>query len=503
MTDLKTAVSRLDIPVRRDPVDLFEAIRHHPYPWFLDSALEGEDRGCFSFLGSDPYLVLRAKGQQLELSCERAVRAGLVPGRVVLEEDPFRVIRELLPRHGGPQTDDEFPFIGGAVGYLGYECAEWTEPVRLHGHNDLGLADLVLLFVDRVLAFDHRNGSVCVFGLGFGQDTDDAEVRARIAANEFAAVFTAAEKNRNGDRRVARRPNCSDRRLILNAPAPQDLHQCFDKERYAGAVTSILQEIAEGNVYQADLTHRMDLPFEGDAWSLYRVLRELNPAPYAAFLDLPEVTVLSSSPERFLKADAEGRLESDPIKGTRPRGFSEAEDEALASALRQSEKDRAENLMIVDLVRNDLGRVCEIGSVDVPQLMALEQYAGVFQLVSKVRGRLRSDHDVLDAVYAAFPPGSMTGAPKIAAINLLDRLETVRRGVYSGAIGYFDLRGGADLSVVIRTLLLRDGRAYLHAGGGIVADSDPVAEYHETLDKARALFAAVEQLRHEAPAERG
>ncbi|MFP8873410.1 MAG: aminodeoxychorismate synthase component I, partial [Myxococcota bacterium] len=405
------------------------------------------------------------------------------------------VVRALLPRQGKAEVCSEFPFVGGAIGYLGYELAERTEPVSLHRPNDLGLADLVLLFVDRLLAFDHEEGTACVFGLGFGRDRDRAEARARAAAGEFAAVVESARKRRAGSKRPWRGLGCSDRRRILETPLPPDLHQSFDEGRYTKAVTAILQEIQEGNVYQADLTHRMDFPFEGDAWSLYRILRELNPAPFAAFLDLPEVAILSSSPERFLKADLRGELESRPIKGTRPRGSTQAEDAALASALRHSEKDRAENLMIVDLVRNDLGRVCEVGSVDVPELMALERYAGVFQLVSKVTGRLRSDCDVLDAVCAAFPPGSMTGAPKIAAIRLLDRLETVRRGIYSGAIGYFDLRGGADLSVVIRTLLLREGRAYLHAGGGVVADSDPVAEYHETLDKARALFTAVAEMR--------
>ena len=492
--DLETAISRSDLSISGGPVEIFGGIRDQPYPWFLDSALERPERGRYSFLGSDPYLVLRATGEQVQLDCLRAVRPDLDRGRIVLEHDPFGVVRALLPHPDDVEVFCDFPFVGGAVGYLGYELAERTEPVRLHRRNDLGLADLVLLFVDRLLAFDHQEGTACVFGLGFGKDRETAEARARVAAVEFTAVVESVQERSAKGKRPEQRPGCSDRRRILETPLPPDLHQSFDEGRYAKAVTSILQEIQEGNVYQADLTHRMDFPFEGDAWSLYRVLRELNPAPFAAFLDLPEVAILSSSPERFLRADLRGELESRPIKGTRPRGSTPAEDAALASALQCSEKDRAENLMIVDLVRNDLGRVCEVGSVGVPELMALERYAGVFQLVSKVTGRLRSDRDVLDAICAAFPPGSMTGAPKIAAIRLLDRLEEVRRGIYSGAIGYLDLRGGADLSVVIRTLLLRDGRAYLHAGGGVVADSDPVGEYRETLDKARALFAAVAEM---------
>jgi anthranilate/para-aminobenzoate synthase component I len=226
---------------------------------------------------------------------------------------------------------------------------------------------------------------------------------------------------------------------------------------------------------------------------LYRTLRGINPAPFACFFELPELSIVGSSPERFLKLTPEGEVESRPIKGTAPRGRHSDEDEANRRALAASVKDRAENLMIVDLVRNDLGRVCQTGSVHVPDLMAIESYASVFQMVSTIRGRLRPDRDVLDLVRATFPPGSMTGAPKIAAMRLLDRLESVRRAIYSGAIGYLDARGGADLSVVIRTLFTRGDRAYLHAGGGIVADSDPVAEYDESLDKLRALFRALDE----------
>jgi anthranilate/para-aminobenzoate synthase component I len=235
----------------------------------------------------------------------------------------------------------------------------------------------------------------------------------------------------------------------------------------------------------------MDLPYPGDTWALYRRLRTLNPAPFAAYLSLPEVDVLSSSPERFLRVDASGEVESCPIKGTRPRGASAELDRTLQAELAASQKDRAENLMIVDLVRNDLGRVCEIGGIEVPQLQAVERYASVFQLVSRVTGRLANARDALDALRAAFPPGSMTGAPKIAAMRLLDRLEPTRRSVYAGAIGYLDVRGGLDLAVVIRTLLVKEGRAYLHVGGGVVADSQPAAEYHESIDKARALWAAL------------
>jgi aminodeoxychorismate synthase component I len=253
----------------------------------------------------------------------------------------------------------------------------------------------------------------------------------------------------------------------------------------------VKEEIAAGNVYQACLTGRASRPFAGDPWRLYCRLQRSNPAPFACFLELPEAAVVSSSPERFLCVDRDGSIESRPIKGTAARGSDPQGDAARRRALAGSAKDRAENLMIVDLVRNDLSRVCETGSVHVPELMAIEAYASVFQMVSTVRGRLAPDRDALDAVHAAFPPGSMTGAPKIAAMALLDRLEPVRRAFYSGAIGYLDAFGGADLSVVIRTALVADGRAWLHAGGGVVADSDPAAELREAFDKLGPLLAAL------------
>jgi aminodeoxychorismate synthase component I len=265
----------------------------------------------------------------------------------------------------------------------------------------------------------------------------------------------------------------------------------LDVASYRKAVEAIAEEIAAGELYQACLTYRIDRPFPGDPWQLYRALRRRDPAPFAAYLELPEVAIASSSPERFLRVDDAGRVESRPIKGTAPRAADPDEDARAARALACSEKDRAENLMIVDLVRNDLGRVCAAGSVAVPELFAVEPYASVFQLVSTVTGQLQRGASALDAIAAAFPPGSMTGAPKIAAMRALDRLETVRRGFYSGALGYLDARGGADLAVVIRTAFVRGGRAYLHAGGGIVADSDPGAEYAESLAKLRSLLAAL------------
>jgi aminodeoxychorismate synthase component I len=480
----RTAVAVRELGSGFDLPATFELLRGQPFAWLLDSALPGPRLGRFSFAGADPYLVIRFQHGAVELECRRAARSDLVPGRTAIDCDPLELVRQLMPPPPEDSRHCGLPFLGGSVGYWGYELAERTEPVSLHGRDDLHLPDLMLLFVDRLIAVDHLEDRAYAIGLGFSSNADRARLRAERAAEGLVTRVALCPPQ-------VRRPPPIPLPGLLATPIPADLCADFDESAYAKAVDSILREIEAGNVYQADLTHRMDLPFDGDTWQLYRILRETAPAPFASYLELPGLTILSSSPERFLRLDADGRVESRPIKGTRPRGASPEQDRLLEAELAASAKDRAENLMIVDLVRNDLGRVCEPGSIEVPELMVVERYASVFQMVSRVTGRLRSDCDATDLLRASFPPGSMTGAPKIAAMRLLDRLETVRRGVYSGAIGYLDLRGGADLSVVIRTLLVRAGRAYLNVGGGVVADSDPVAEYRETLDKARALLAAL------------
>jgi para-aminobenzoate synthetase component 1 len=471
----------------RSLLPAMEILRSEPCPWLLESALPTAPLGRWSFAGADPYLVVRARGESVELDCRRAVRPDLEAGFRVVDSDPLDAIRALMPAPPAG-ADTPMPFVGGAVGYLGYELAERIEPVSLHGRDDLDFPDMTLLFVDRLLALDHETGRVFAVGLGFATDFGAAERRAQCAADAYASLLPSGGFH---DSTRVRGDDLAHRRQLLATELPGQLERSVDERGYGARVEQLIEEIAAGNVYEANLTQRLSLPFAGSAWELYGALRRENPAPFSAFLDLPDGAIVSSSPERFLRVDREGNVQSRPIKGTRPRGASAEEDESLARQLASSPKDRAENLMIVDLVRNDLGRVCELGSVKVPELMAVERYASVFQLVSTVEGRLAGERDAVDLVRAAFPPGSMTGAPKIAAMKLLDALEPVRRGVYSGAVGYLDVFGGMDLSVVIRTILLKKGHAYLHVGGAVVADSDPVLEYRECIDKARALLAAL------------
>ena len=275
-----------------------------------------------------------------------------------------------------------------------------------------------------------------------------------------------------------------------------DLKAHFDEAGYCQAVTTIKEHIFAGDIFEACLTHRLESPLEGgNPWDLYEELRSVNPAPFACYLNFPEAQVVSASPERFLSLDNNRIAESRPMKGTRPRGTSSEEDERLRQELLHSIKDRAENVMIVDLVRNDFGRVCKFHTVDVPELMIIEPYATVFQMVSTIRGELKADVSGLDLIKACFPGGSMTGAPKIEAMKIIDRLEPVKRGIYSGSIGYLDFSGPLDFNMVIRSFVVKDKRCYYNVGGAIVADSDPREEYAETMDKARALKTALTNLK--------
>ena len=452
-------------------LDYVEMLQARECFWWLDSALPGASQGRWSYAGAEPWAELRAWGNRIRLDVHRPVHPRFPVGRTEMCGDPLEfaagLLRALDP---GPGTGPDLPFAGGAIGWLGYELSPFTEGYTLRTKDGLGLPDLCLLWVDRLIALDQLEGNAVASVMTFGA----TDPRRELA--EFEAGFAGSCAS-SGGAAVGTGPKCSEPNAMS-----------LDRHAHEKAVGQIKEAIADGGVYQACLTHRVTVPFSGDPWLAYRLLRTRNPAPFGAYLQLPEAALLSSSPERFLELTAEGRAECRPIKGTRPRGQSQREDERLAYELRASEKDRAENVMIVDLVRNDLGRVCEAGSVHVPELRVIERYATVWQMVSTVRGHVRSGTDPLDVVRATFPPGSMTGAPKRAALRILDGLEPVGRGPYAGALGWFDSRGSLSLSVVIRTAIVADGNAHVHTGGGIVADSDADEEWNEAEAKARVLL---------------
>lgn len=473
---LRTACAARRLAPAPDLAAFVPSLRREAGVWLLESALRGPRLGRYSFAGADPWLVLTARDRACRLEVRRAVHPALAPGVSLREADPLDLLRELLPP--APEALDSdvaaLPFLGGAVGCLGYGLAASMPPLCISPRRAPGAADLVLLFVDRLLALDHRSGALLALGVGLGRDRAEAEARADAAAAALEASLAAAPLSRAGGPAAVRKT------------APD-----VTPSGYAARVLAVKERIEAGDVYQACLTHRLQRATSADPWWIYHELRRRSPAPFAAYLELPGLCVVSSSPERFLRVEASGRVETRPMKGTRPRGENPAADAKLRTELRCSVKDRAENVMIVDLARNDLGRVCATGSVVAGELFAVEEYATVFQLVSTISGRLAPGRDAVDAVRAAFPPGSMTGAPKRAAMQVLGAIEPDPRGLYAGALGYFDLRGGADLSVAIRSLFVQDGVATLHVGGGVVADSDPLGEYQESLDKAEALLSAL------------
>ncbi|MEU3404181.1 aminodeoxychorismate synthase component I [Streptomyces sp. NPDC006670] len=479
------AVSPYEVRVRRvDVLPDAEEVRRTCLPegratFWLDSSAVLEGASRFSFLGDD-------RGPLAEYVTYR-VADGIVSvrgsdGSTTRTRRPFFAYLEdqLALRRVPVAPGLPFEFNLGYVGYLGYELkAETTgEPAYRSPHPDAAL-----LFADRLIALDHQDG--CCYLLALDRRGHDDGARAWL--RETAETLTGL---------AARAPARPAPATVVGVPegagfgpAARPRH---DKDAYLARIDECLKEIRNGESYEICLTNMVTAPTEAAPLPLYCALRAISPVPYGALLEFPELSVLSASPERFLAIDAAGGVESKPIKGTRPRGVTAEEDERLRADLAGREKDRAENLMIVDLVRNDLNSVCAIGSVHVPRLFAVETYAPVHQLVSTIRGRLRPGTSTAACVRAAFPGGSMTGAPKKRTMEIIDRLEEGPRGVYAGALGWFSLSGAADLSIVIRTIVLAGGRAEFGVGGAIVSLSDQEEEFTETVVKARAMVRALD-----------
>ncbi|MBF8267402.1 MAG: pabB [Dehalococcoidia bacterium] len=445
------------------PARLLPAFLDMPYPALLDGAMPGAPGGRFSYLTADPFMVVRSRGRHV------TIERGSV--REEIEDDPWSVLQGLLRQHRGSQATGLPPFQGGALGYWSYDLGRHLEHLPSWAWDDLGLPEMYLGLYDWALAYDGDTGQSHLFSTGLPEGTEE---RARLRAEEVM-------------RRLKEIPRDAPS-LTTDTPAP--LRSNFTPEAYKSAVRRVKEYLAAGDVYQVNLSQRFQRPFQGDPWALYQRLRLDNPAPFAAYLGFPEVVVLSASPEEFLRLDG-GQVRVRPIKGTRPTGRSREEDSLQAAELLASEKERAENVMIVDLLRNDVGRVCKIGSVRVPSLFAVERHPTVLHLVSTITGELLHTADAIDLLRACFPGGSVTGAPKVRAMEIIEELEPVRRGIYCGALGYISFGGDMGASIVIRTLVLTGGQVYLQLGGGIVADSDPEAEYQETLDKGLGLRRAL------------
>jgi para-aminobenzoate synthetase component I len=457
-----------------DPAETAARFLGQPHLIFLDSASDPARLGQYSFLAAAPVAVVQNRGRH----------AG--PGAL----DRLRI---LLEPHRSEPIPGLPPFQGGAAGYISYDFGEVLERLPAPRYDDLALPDLVFGLYDWVIAWDHQaaRGWIISTGIPAESGASPTAARAKERLGWVRRILSGPSSGASGRTRVQRpvlHPAPSFPVAGSENAAEIGLRSSFTHRGYLDAVTRVREYIVAGDIFQANLSQRLDAPLEEDPWHLYRRLREVNPAPFAAYLEFDGLHLASASPERFLRLEPTGQVETRPIKGTRPRGLSPLHDAALSRSLQESEKDRAENLMIVDLLRNDLSRVCRPGSVRVPELFALERYSTVHHLVSTVAGKLEPGRGATDLLAATFPGGSITGAPKIRAMEIIAELEPSRRGPYCGSVGYLSVTGAMDTSIVIRTFVVLGGRAYFSVGGGIVADSDPESEYQETLDKARALI---------------
>src|SRR5438034_4960250 len=453
------------------PVSAFLKIAEHAdYAFLLESVEGGEHVARYSFLGTDPFLILRARGGRTTI--ERA-------GAVTESEGPFvETLRQLMADFRSPFVPGLPRFTGGAVGHLGYGAATWFEPVL----GDLGAgadgADTAgFMLFDTVLAFDHVQHRILIIA------------NARVTADEeLEALYQfACAKIQFLEREL-------ERSLSHSSPQPAgalQLQSNYSKEAFEAQVRTAKEYIAAGDIYQVVLSQRFEADVAADPFTVYRALRHVNPSPYMYFLRMAGVSVVGSSPEMLVRVEG-SHVETHPIAGTRPRGRTPDEDLRLAEELKRNEKERAEHVMLVDLGRNDVGRVCEYGSVRVPQFMGLERFSHVMHLTSIVEGKLADDRDRLDALVACFPAGTVSGAPKVRAMQIIKELEPSGRGLYAGAVGYLDFAGNLDFCIAIRTVIMSKGKAYVQAGAGIVTDSNPAAEYDETRDKAKALLRALD-----------
>lgn len=442
-----------------------------PYSFLLESIVGGEHLARYSFIGYNPKTIMRSRNNMVEVWQNGEPQQA--------EGTFFDLMRQYFQPFKPVKVDGLPPFTGGGVGYLGYDTVRWFEKIPDKNSNTLEIADACLMFFSAVLAFDHVKQQITIIvNLFIDEDKRDLATQYQQAIAEIAII----EK-------------------LLAAPLPtipkpasseiMPWHSNMTQTEFENAVIKAKEYIKLGDIFQVVLSQRFETSITTQPFQIYRALRTLNPSPYMFYLNFDDTALIGSSPELLVRADYE-KLAYRPIAGTRIRGANELEDQLLSEELRADEKEIAEHVMLVDLGRNDLGRVSEFGSVDVVELMVVEKYSHVMHLVSGLRGQLRQGYDRFDALAACFPAGTVSGAPKVRAMEIIDELEPTRRGPYAGAVLYLDYAGNLDSCISIRTLVVKDGKAYMQAGAGIVADSVPEKEYQETVNKARAIMRAIE-----------
>ncbi|MFC2005555.1 anthranilate synthase component I [Chloroflexota bacterium] len=455
------------VPVYREivadletPVSAFLKINRGGYSFLLESVEGGEQLGRYSFIGTEPYRVLVTKGKG--------------------KTDPLPLVAEELKKYKIVPVNGLPKFCGGAVGYLGYETVTHFEDLPSPDRDPLGLPESLFMFVDTVLIFDHVTHKIKVLS------------HVHLDGNIEEAYQEAVDRIDNLVDRLNQPLKPSQQMNANSSPAGLKLSSNFSKEEFEASVLKIKQYITAGEAIQVVLSQRLAQPTGVAPFEIYRALRTINPSPYMFFFDFADFFIIGASPEILVRVE-EGAVVTRPLAGTRPRGKNLAEDARLEQELRSDEKERAEHIMLVDLGRNDIGRVSEPGTVEVSELMDVERYSHVMHLVTHVQGRLRRDMSAFDALRACFPAGTVSGAPKIRAMEIIAELEPEKRGPYAGAAGYFSFSGNMDMAIAIRTMVVTKGIAYTQAGGGIVYDSIPEREYEETMNKAGALLKAISQ----------
>ncbi len=455
--------------------DLFTKFKDEEHVAFLDSSRDEKDLGKYSILGINPFLVFQGRENNCFLNGE------------LIKSDPFELLRKLMDQYK-ISNESELPFLGGCIGYFSYDFGLTLDRIK-HQAMEEDLPHYYFVFYDNFIISDHLSGRKYLSACGVLRDANQSIKQIELRINENIKSAIVKEKELELTQEETRDEQSKQLKASFKQPFA-GFTSNFTKLVYENTVTQMKEYIRSGDIYIANLTQRMRSVTGKTSFEIYRDLRQINPAPFSAFLKLEGLDIISSSPERFLKVESK-RVETRPIKGTRPRGETRLEDELNRLELINSEKDRAELLMIVDLQRNDLSKVCKPGSIKVTELFKLEEYSTVFHLVSTVEGCLKDGVDSLECMKQCFPGGSITGTPKIRAMEIIDELEGIKRGIYTGCIGYFGFDGNADFNIAIRTIIKQGQEVSFGVGGGITWDSQEEAEYQETLDKAKALMRVI------------
>lgn len=451
-----------------NPIDIFTKLYHQPYSFLLDNyGLDG-----YSYVGADPFLIIKAQNGKAEI---------IENSTSIVTNDFFSTLASALNDINQTEHCSLFPFQSGAVGYLGYELKNQLEKLHSKKAVEPILPDAIVCFYATIFVYDHKKKEGTILASDIPERWDrHKKLLSRERINKFRMMVEQPFKI-NSQTSVAKY---------------QYFESNFTKEGYMQAVKDVQDYIASGDIYQANISQRLSMNFVGDPLVLYKNLRTINPVQFGAFLNYGNFQIISNSPERLLKT-AHGIIETSPIKGTTSRGKNLKEDRILIKGLKTSHKELAEHIMIVDLERNDLGKICEYGSINVKSLQKIYTYPALHHMISTVKGRIRDNMSSIDCIKSIFPGGSVTGAPKIRAMEIIEEIEPTVRGIYTGAIGYIDFSGNIDMSMAIRTAVLKDNHLYLNVGGGIVADSIPEKEYEETILKANAFLKAMEMARYE------